>query len=264
MKAASFPSAGQAFLVLLAYFLVQLLVYAFLDGARHALGLTDEQVMSVTMVLSGGLVVAGLQQFARLPFRTLLHSGRASARVTALLLVPPVLALIPLILALDDGLMRLLQTWLPMSSTEERAFERLMAPGVATALTVCVLAPLVEEFLFRGLMLRAFLLRYPRGRAIAYSALYFGAAHLNVYQFCFAFGLGLLLGWLYERSQSLIPCLALHVGLNTVVYVLGQSASLEEAPTADVPLWFWTLALLLAAAGAAALRRLLTGPRATG
>jgi membrane protease YdiL (CAAX protease family) len=38
----------------------------------------------------------------------------------------------------------------------------------------------LEEMLFRGIVLRSFLLLYPRGAAIAGSAILFGFAHLNI------------------------------------------------------------------------------------
>lgn len=39
-------------------------------------------------------------------------------------------------------------------------------------------------------------------------ALEFSVAHMNDYQFAVASMIGVLLGWLYERTRSLIPCSA--------------------------------------------------------
>jgi len=258
VKKPPFPSIPQAALVLLACFLLQYLVGVFLYDARRSLGLSEDQIVPLGLLLADGLLVAALLQFSGMSYRDLLHPSRSSVGVTCLLLVPPVLALVPLTLGLDQVLIAALQSvWAP-SAWEQAAFESMLAPTLATTLASCVLAPLFEEMLFRGLLLRAFLQRYPRGVAIVASALYFGAAHLNIYQFFLAFFLGLLLGWLYERSQSLIPCLALHAALNSTVFLLSNQG--PSAPTGEssgsLPA-FWVTAVALAALGSLALRHLL-------
>ena len=56
--------------------------------------------------------------------------------------------------------------------------------------------------------------------AIVAVALLFGLVHGNVAQFIHAFLLGLLLGWLYWRSGSIVPGIVLHWTNNTIVYVV--------------------------------------------
>lgn len=87
---------------------------------------------------------------------------------------------------------------------------------------VGLLVPLAEELVFRGAILRA-LLRSTEGRpwgAIALSALFFALAHMNPAQMPHAFLIGLLLGWFYWRTNSIIPGVAYHWVNNTVAYVL--------------------------------------------
>lgn len=73
-----------------------------------------------------------------------------------------------------------------------------------------VLAPVLEEILLRGIILDGFLKRYPPTKAIVWSAVIFGVMHLNPVQTVGATILGLALGWLYYRTQSLWPCIFLH------------------------------------------------------
>jgi hypothetical protein len=89
-------------------------------------------------------------------------------------------------------------------------------------------------------------------------------AHLNIYQFVAALLLGALSGWLYERSRSLVPCIALHSAYNTALTLLAHAPAGTDAD-ADSPVsaGLWIAALLLAAVGAMYLLRALraAGPR---
>ncbi len=79
-----------------------------------------------------------------------------------------------------------------------------------------LLAPVLEEILFRGIMLDGLLKRYSPAKAIIWSAVLFGIVHLNPAQSVGAFALGLPLGWLYYRTGSLLPCIALHFVNNAI------------------------------------------------
>lgn len=87
--------------------------------------------------------------------------------------------------------------------------------------TLCLLAPLAEEIVFRGAILRS-LLRYVGSHwaAIAISAVIFAVAHVNPAQMPHAFLVGLLLGWMYYRTGSILPGVALHWVNNTAAYVV--------------------------------------------
>lgn len=247
----SFPSVAQAALLLLASYLFQYLVSVLLYDCRSILGLGEEQVAVLALVLSNGLLVALLTQVLGISYRHLLHPSPSSPVLTLVLLVPPLLLTLPLLLRLDDVLISTLQQVLPLSNWEQQAFASMLAPTVPALVAGCLLAPLFEEMMFRGILLAGFLRRYPRGQAIAYSALFFGAAHLNLYQFFLAFLLGLMLGWLYERSRSLLPCIALHAAVNASA--MASSAQAEP----NLASGSWPLALAAGAAGALALYALL-------
>ena len=90
-------------------------------------------------------------------------------------------------------------------------------------LALGILAPVAEELVFRGAILRS-LMAYFNYRLpwipIVVSALLFGAVHGNVAQFANAFVMGLLLGWLYCRTHSIVLGVALHWVNNTVAYAM--------------------------------------------
>ncbi len=88
-------------------------------------------------------------------------------------------------------------------------------------LTIGLLAPLAEEIVFRGAALRSLLAsRLSPLTAIVISALLFAVAHLNPAQMPHAFLVGLLLGWMYWRTGSILPGMAYHWANNSAAYVL--------------------------------------------
>ena len=87
--------------------------------------------------------------------------------------------------------------------------------------SIGLLAPLAEELVFRGAILRALLQWCSRSWiAIAISAIFFAAAHMNPAQLPHAFLIGLLLGWMYYRTDSIVPGVVYHWINNSVAYVM--------------------------------------------
>lgn len=89
-------------------------------------------------------------------------------------------------------------------------------------LAVGLLAPLSEELVFRGAILRS-LLRSPKlspWGAVVLSALLFALMHFNPAQMPHAFLIGLLLGWMYWRTGSILPGVAYHWANNSAAYVI--------------------------------------------
>ncbi len=114
-----------------------------------------------------------------------------------------------------------LQEHMPeLPNISESQFEQLLGNRWGY-LAVGLLAPLAEEIVFRGAILRALLnTRWSPWLAIAVSALLFGVAHLNPAQFPHAFIIGMLLGWMYWRTGSILPAVAYHWANNSVAFVV--------------------------------------------
>lgn len=92
---------------------------------------------------------------------------------------------------------------------------------VAMVIMVAVFAPLLEEILFRGIILKAMLNKAidPK-KAIFFSALIFGAIHGYPWQFLGAFLLGLVLGLVYWKTKSLLMPILLHSFNNFIAAML--------------------------------------------
>ena len=107
-----------------------------------------------------------------------------------------------------------------VDQTNEQLEGMMSVPG--GYMVIALLPPVVEEMVFRGCVLRSLLEWKPRHRwwMIALSALIFAIVHLNPAQMPHAFLIGLLLGWLYMRTGSIVPGVAYHWANNTAAYVL--------------------------------------------
>ena len=91
--------------------------------------------------------------------------------------------------------------------------------GIAvTFIGTVILAPLVEEFAFRGVVLGS-LRKYGDGLAITLSALLFGLVHGNLRQIPFAFLSGLVLGFITVKSGSLWVSIIAHLFNNGVAFL---------------------------------------------
>lgn len=82
-----------------------------------------------------------------------------------------------------------------------------------------VLAPLVEETLFRGVIFGSLQAYFGKWTSAVLSAVIFSALHFQAYGFFPRFVLGIFLVYLYDKYKSLYPAIALH-GLNNIVATL--------------------------------------------
>ena len=108
-------------------------------------------------------------------------------------------------------------------------------------LAVSIFAPIFEEWLCRGTVLRG-LLNYQKadgtrglkpGWAIVISALFFAVIHMNPWQAIPAFALGLLFGYVYYKTGSLKLTMLMHFTNNTAALLLSQYGGWDE----DIECW---------------------------
>lgn len=134
-------------------------------------------------------------------------------------------------------------------------------------LTMSVLAPVLEEYLFRGVILNGLKSRMAPGWAVVWSSVLFAVAHLNPWQAVPAFVLGCFFGWVYVRTRSLWAAVLMHSFNNTLTVVAAAVFGTEAVSEGDVRMLFgqWALYVLPAvsavalAAGVILLNRYLPG-----
>ncbi len=79
---------------------------------------------------------------------------------------------------------------------------------------MCIAAPLREELLFRGIIFERLRCVLPFFWAAAGSAAFFGLIHGNLLQGIYAFLMGLILAWLYEKKGRLLEPVIFHSTAN--------------------------------------------------
>ena len=109
-----------------------------------------------------------------------------------------------------------------------KSVEKIFNSQVAGFLLVAVAAPILEETLFRGVILRALLKKFNPFKAILLSAVAFGIFHLNPWQFLYATVLGLYLGYMYWKTKSLFYPVLIHFMLNSTAFFAAQLFDVKE------------------------------------
>lgn len=86
-------------------------------------------------------------------------------------------------------------------------------------LKVVIIAPVIEELIFRGVIMHGLMRNYSKFTAVFVSALLFALFHLNPWQFPATFILGLILGILMLRTRSIYLCIIGHAINNGLVLI---------------------------------------------
>ncbi len=130
----------------------------------------------------------------------------------------------------------------------DKAMEQIMdAPVWITLISVSVFAPLFEEWLCRGLVLRGLLQKTGPAAAITVSAAFFAVLHMNPWQALPAFLLGLLFGYVYYKTGSLKLTMLMHCVNNTMAVIFSRIPSIEDAESFADLLSPWAYAGVLLA-----------------
>ena len=115
-----------------------------------------------------------------------------------------------------------------------------LSPGLLFVV-VCILAPVVEELLFRGIVFRRMRAYWGTTIAMVFSALIFGIVHLDIITGIAAFVIGLIMALIYERTGSLLASMLFHFGFNF------YSVAVEILPLEGIPDVAFVVALVVAA-----------------
>ena len=101
-------------------------------------------------------------------------------------------------------------------------------PLWSSFLVVAIFAPIFEEWLCRGMVLRGLLTKMKPGWAIVVSALFFAVIHANPWQALNAFLIGLMMGYVYYKTGSLILTMVIHFVNNGTSVILSNIEQFKD------------------------------------
>ena len=94
----------------------------------------------------------------------------------------------------------------------------IMAAGGWMMFTSIVIAPIMEEILFRGILQDALMRKYGVFVGILIASAVFGIVHIIPQQVVNAFMIGIVLGYIYYRTGALLPVILIHCINNAISY----------------------------------------------
>ena len=106
------------------------------------------------------------------------------------------------------------------------SFDELSVSPIILILSVTVVSPIYEEIIFRGILLKGMSKKINSTIAIVASAFFFALAHMNIPQGINAFLLGLVLGFIYLRTESIYLSIFAHFVNNFLALSISSMFSL--------------------------------------
>ncbi len=124
------------------------------------------------------------------------------------------------------------QTVFGKTSTDN--LDPFLGQGVITIAFIAIIGPIFEELFFRKLVIDRVRV-FGEKTAILASAFMFGLFHGNLQQFFYAFAVGVVFGYIYLRTGSLLPSTLLHILINLLGGVLAPWLSSQANISFDSP-----------------------------
>ncbi|RIJ48164.1 CPBP family intramembrane metalloprotease [Maribellus luteus] len=133
-------------------------------------------------------------------------------------------------IALLFGVISPISSLIPMPESLEKAFMDFGSQtGFFAFVLMVIAAPVLEELIFRGIILDGLLKQYSPTKSILISSLLFGLVHLNPWQFVTGFIIGIFSGWVYYKTRSLSLAIVIHASANLSGYIARHFIDLEAS-----------------------------------
>jgi len=227
--AENYPSIAQSLLLSLIVLAVQLfLVSPLLFGAL----LLDPDISFGAQILIATLLGTGIPCWiVYLIRKKKTNIGSFNFTIENRRIIPLiVLVAIPLNLGIAGPLVELV----PMTDffremIREMVLEMAGDQGPLMFIALVIAAPILEELIFRGIMLDGLLRIYSPTKAIVVSSLLFGVIHLNPAQFVGGALVGGFMGWVYFHTRSVLATILIHAAFNLTAFTESYFIDVEEA-----------------------------------
>jgi membrane protease YdiL (CAAX protease family) len=200
--------------------------YGLIRTMGSALGSATPQIVTFAVYLT--LVVVLCHSF-RPPSRSpiSLHFTSIKDLVYAIEATIAVIAVCALVYAFrglfGGGFLHLLQQLTTVTTDAKRLQGQDLSAWVIAILRGCLLVPIFEEVLFRGLLL-SWLNRHMRFTfALLVQAVLFAAMHVYPFALPYAFLLGVATGYVRRTTGSTVNTILMHVSNNLILFSVGLS-----------------------------------------
>ena len=91
---------------------------------------------------------------------------------------------------------------------------------VVSIITIGIIAPIAEEFLFRGVVFNTLRKRFSPAWTIGLQGVFFGIYHMNLIQGTYATLLGVIFGYVTYKTRSIWPAIIMHIVNNSMSFIL--------------------------------------------
>lgn len=222
MRRRIYPN-GADILAMIGCLLVALVVTSVVSWILGRFVAMDEGLcMAITYVLQMGLSIVLIMWQRRLRQVPEAAFKKVNGRLNGPLILWGILLIFVTGIVIEPLLGLLPEFYLEMLNSA-------IGTGGWTILTTVVLAPIMEETLFRGLIQGAIYRRDGAAKAILISALMFGVFHFIPQQAINAFFVGIILGYIYFRTGSLLTVIIIHALNNAIAYIMLELLGPERA-----------------------------------
>lgn len=85
---------------------------------------------------------------------------------------------------------------------------------LVTILATGILGPIIEELMFRGIIYNEFKNKFTNMKAILLTTTFFAIIHFNIFQMIYAFAIGFILMFVYEKYKTIKAPIILHMASN--------------------------------------------------
>ncbi|WP_462280693.1 lysostaphin resistance A-like protein [Salinivirga cyanobacteriivorans] len=139
-------------------------------------------------------------------------------------------------IAIQTGIIVPIVSLVPMPEFMQEIFrEFAQQDGLFSFISIVIAAPVIEELIFRGIILDGLLKRYSPVKSIILSSVLFGIVHLNPWQFIGALIVGVFSGWVYYKTRKLTFSILIHAANNLFafapVYFMSPETMMSESLT---------------------------------
>lgn len=208
------------------------------------------------MILEKGMTITAAATFATLVVFVIWYRAcvKRQRRVDykKVLSIPTILMLLVLGIGLQFLVTPVVSILLPLFPKIEAQYSELMELIVdgnvfVSVFTTVVMAPIAEEMIFRGIALHYSRKAMPFFAANLFQAFLFGLYHMNIVQFCYAFAMGLVLGYIVKKHKTIWASVILHAAVNASSYLVGAIPEFDGAIllVLGVGILFTTVILLI-------------------